>query len=146
MRMAVQATGHCLIGCGIGEVLGMLMGTALGWSNGRTIVFALLLAFAFGYGLTLRTLRRSNMAWQNAFQIALAADTASIAAMEMTDNAAMLVLPGAMDAHPTAPWFWLSLTISLGLAFLATVPVNAYLISRGRGHSVMHAHHGHDGH
>jgi hypothetical protein len=142
-RTAVQATLHCLTGCAIGEVLGMVIGTALGWSAGPTVVLAVALAFVFGYALTMRPLLRSGIDFRTALKLALAADTVSIAVMEIIDNAVMLAVPGAMEAG-LANWvFWASLAFALAVAFVLTVPVNRWLISRGRGHAVTHQHHAH---
>jgi uncharacterized membrane protein len=139
-RTAWSATLHCLTGCAIGEVLGMVVGTALGWSNAATIVLAVVLAFLFGYALTLWPLLKA-MGLAAAARLALAADTASITIMEIVDNAIMLVIPGAMDAGLDSPLFWGSLAFALALAALAAFPVNRWLIKRGRGHAVVHAHH-----
>jgi hypothetical protein len=142
-RTAVQATLHCLTGCAIGEVLGMVIGTALGWSAGPTVVLAVALAFVFGYALTMRPLLRSGIDFRTALKLALAADTVSIAVMEIIDNAVMLAVPGAMEAG-LANWvFWASLAFALAVAVVLTVPVNRWLISRGRGHAVTHQHHAH---
>jgi hypothetical protein len=141
-RTAWSATLHCLTGCAIGEVLGMVIGTALGWSNAATIALAVVLAFFFGYALTLRPLLRA-MSFAAAMRLALAADTASITVMELVDNAIMLVIPGAMDAGLASILFWASLAVSLAIAALAAFPVNRWLIARGRGHAVVHAHHHH---
>jgi hypothetical protein len=141
-RTAWSATLHCLSGCAIGEVLGMVIGTALGWSNAATIALAVVLAFFFGYALTLRPLL-SVMSFAAAMRLALAADTASITVMEIVDNAIMLVIPGAMDAGLASILFWASLAVSLAIAAVAAFPVNRWLISRGRGHAVVHAHHHH---
>ena len=142
-RLAFSATLHCLTGCAIGEVLGMVIGTALGWSNLATIALAIGLAFVFGYLMTMLPLLRSGMAWGAAARLALIADTASITIMEIVDNAVMLVIPGAMDAPLDSALFWGSLAISLVIAGAAAFPVNRYLIARGRGHAVVHAHHNH---
>jgi hypothetical protein len=141
-RTAWSATLHCLTGCAIGEVLGMVIGTALGWGNGATIALAVVLAFLFGYALTLRPLI-SAMSFAAAMRLALAADTASITVMEIVDNTVMLVVPGAMSAGLTSILFWASLAFSLAVAALAAFPVNRWLIARGRGHAVVHAHHHH---
>ena len=141
-RLAFSATIHCLTGCGIGEVLGMVIGTALGWSNLATIVLAVALAFVFGYALTLIPLIRAKLAWSAALGLAFAADTASITIMEIVDNGVMLALPGAMDAPITSAYFWGSLGLSLLIAGAAAFPVNLWLIRRGRGHAHVHAHHG----
>lgn len=142
-RLTLSATLHCLTGCAIGEVLGMVIGTALGWSNLATIALAVGLAFVSGYLLTMLPLLRARMAFGQATRLALAADTASIAIMEVVDNAVMLVIPGAMDAPLDSLLFWGSLAIALVIAGVAAFPVNRYLIARGRGHAVVHAHHGH---
>jgi hypothetical protein len=139
-RTAWSATLHCLTGCAIGEVLGMVIGTALGWGNGATIALAVVLAFMFGYALTLLPLLKA-MAVRSALKLALAADTASITVMEIVDNAIMLVIPGAMDAGLNSLLFWGSLAFSLAVAAIAAFPVNRWLIARGKGHAVVHAHH-----
>ena len=142
-RLAVSATLHCLTGCGIGEVLGMVIGTALGWGNGATMALAIGLAFVFGYALTMRPLLRAGLTAGAAAGLALAADTASITIMEIVDNAIMLAIPGAMDAGLKEPLFWGSLALALLIAGAAAFPVNRWLIARGRGHAVVHRHHGH---
>ena len=142
-RTAFDATVHCLTGCAIGEVAGMAIGTALGWSAGSTIALAVVLAFFFGYLLTLLPLRRSGMTTLAALRVAFAADTVSIAIMEVVDNLIMLAIPGAMDAGLGEPLFWGSLAGALVIAGAAALPVNRWLISRGRGHAVVHGHHGH---
>ncbi len=144
-QLAFSATLHCLTGCAIGEVLGMVIGTGLGWSDAATIVLSVALAFLFGYSLTLRPLLASGIAFAAAARLALAADTLSITVMEIVDNAIMLVIPGAMDAGPRSALFWGSLVVALGIAFVAAFPVNYWLIRRGRGHAVVHQHHGHHG-
>ncbi len=141
-RMAISATLHCLTGCAIGEVLGMVIGTALGWGNAATIGLAIVLAFVFGYSFTLVPVLRSGLALRAAVGIALAADTVSIAVMEIVDNAVVLVIPGAMDAGLTSVLFWASLAVALAVAFVVTVPVNRALIARGKGHAVVHRYHG----
>ncbi|WP_433611091.1 DUF4396 domain-containing protein [Dactylosporangium sp. CA-139114] len=140
-RQAVTATLHCLTGCAIGEVAGMVLGTALGWGNTTTIIVSIALAFAFGYALTLRSVRSAGLTLRAALPVVLAADTASIATMELVDNGVVLAIPGALDAGLADARFWLSLLISLVLAFAVTVPVNRFLIARGRGHAVVHQHH-----
>ena len=140
-RPALQATLHCLTGCAIGEVLGMVIGTALGWGNLATVVLAVVLAFVFGYSLTIRPVLRSGLAFKAALGVALAADTVSIAVMEVVDNAVMLLVPGAMDAGLGNWVFWAALVFSLAVAFVVTVPVNRWMISRGKGHAVVHQHH-----
>ena len=141
-RMAVRATMHCLTGCAIGEVLGMVIGTALGWSDLATIILAVILAFFFGYALTIRAVLAAGLTLGAAIPIALTADTVSITVMEITDNAILLVVPGAMEAGLREWLFWGALAFSLVVAFVVTLPVNRYLIARGRGHAVMHDLHG----
>ena len=145
-RAALSATIHCLTGCAIGEVLGMVLGTALRWSNATTIVVSIVLAFAFGYALTMSSLVRSGSTIRAALSLALASDTVSIAVMEVTDNAIMLAVPSAMSAGVGSPVFWASLVGSLLIAGVVAYPVNRWLISRGRGHALVHAHHGHHSH
>lgn len=140
-RTAFSATLHCLTGCAIGEVLGMVIGTALGWSNVATIALAVGLAFFFGYSLTMLPLLRSGLALATALPLAFAADTISIAIMEIVDNLIMLVIPGAMEAGPLSLLFWGSLAFALAVAFVAAFPANRYLIARGRGHAVVHEYH-----
>ena len=140
-RSAVSATLHCLTGCAIGEVLGLVLATWWGWSNGPSIMLAIVLAFAFGYALTIAPVLRSGVSLRQAIGIALAADTVSIATMEVMDNAVVLVVPGAMNAGLTDVLFWGSLAASLVVAFIVTVPVNRALIKRGKGHAVVHQFH-----
>ena len=143
----MSATLHCLTGCAIGEVLGMVIGAALGWSALQTIALAVALAFVFGYALTIRPVLRSGLAWSAAGPVALAADTLSITVMEIVDNAVMLLIPGAMDAGLASPLFWGSLAFALAVAFVVTVPVNRWLITRGRGHATAAQYHpGQGGH
>jgi hypothetical protein len=142
-RTALSATVHCLTGCAIGEVLGMVIGTALGWGAGATIALAVVLAFLFGYALTMLPLLRSGMAFSTALGLAFASDTASITIMEIADNVIMVVIPGAMDAPLSSPLFWGSLAVALPIAGAFAFPVNRWLIARGRGHALVHAHHGH---
>ena len=140
-RIAFSATVHCLTGCAIGEVLGMIIGTALGWSDMETIALAVVLAFFFGYSLTMLPLLRAGIAFGAAVPLALASDTISIAIMEVVDNAIMLLIPGAMDAGLDNFRFWGSLAVALLIAGAFAYPVNRWLISRGKGHAVVHAHH-----
>jgi hypothetical protein len=140
-KTAVSATLHCLTGCAIGEVLGMVIGTALGWHNAATVVLSVALAFVFGYALTMRSALGHGMALGAAFQVALAADTVSILVMEVVDNAIVVLVPGAMDAGLTSALFWGSLVVALAVAFVVTVPVNRWMIARGKGHAVVHEMH-----
>ncbi|MFI1583452.1 DUF4396 domain-containing protein [Embleya sp. NPDC020630] len=140
-KMAAAATLHCLTGCAIGEVLGMIIGTALGWSNLATIITAVVLAFVFGYGLTMRGVLRAGVDLRQAVKVALAADTVSIIVMEVMDNSVMMLVPGAMHAGLGDLLFWASLALSFAVAFVITVPVNRWLIARGKGHAVVHAYH-----
>jgi Domain of unknown function (DUF4396) len=146
-RLAHSATAHCLTGCAIGEVLGLVIGTILGWGTLATIVLAVVLAFFFGYSLTMLPLLRSGMALATVLPIAFAADTLSITVMEIVDNLIILIIPGAMEAGLTSLLFWGSLAFALAVAFVAAFPVNRWLIARGKGHAVVHEHHGgHGGH
>ena len=140
--MAASATAHCLTGCAIGEVAGMVIGTAFGWTNLPTVVLSVALAFVFGYALTMSGVLRAGLAFRQALQVALAADTVSIAVMEVVDNLVMLGIPGVMGAGLANPLFWGTLAFSLAVAFVATVPVNRWMIGRGKGHAVVHAYHG----
>jgi hypothetical protein len=142
-RLAFSATLHCLTGCAIGEVLGLVLATALGWGNAASIAIAVVLAFVFGYSFTLVPLLRSGIVLGTAIGLALAADTLSIVVMEIVDSAIVLVWPGAMAAGLADLLFWGSLAIALAVAFAAAYPVNRALIARGRGHAVVHAYHGH---
>jgi hypothetical protein len=142
-RVAFSATVHCLTGCAIGEVLGMVVGTALGWGDWETIAVSIALAFFFGYALTMLPLLRSGIAFAAAAPVALASDTVSITIMEIVDNGIMLVIPGALEAGLDEVLFWGSLAFALVLAGLVAYPVNRWLISRGRGHAVVHAFHEH---
>ncbi|MFE6751249.1 DUF4396 domain-containing protein [Kitasatospora purpeofusca] len=140
---AAQATLHCLTGCAIGEILGMVLGTAFGLHNGGTVVLSVLLAFVFGYALTMRGVLKAGLDVRTAVKVALAADTVSIIVMEIIDNSVMVTVPGAMDAGLGDVLFWLALAGSLVLAFVLTVPVNKWMIGKGRGHAVVHAYHQH---
>lgn len=140
-REAISATRHCLTGCAIGEVLGMVVSTWWGLNNAASIIVSTGLAFVFGYSLTLTPVLRSGVGFRTALGVALAADTVSIAVMELTDNGFVLAVPGALDAGLGDLLFWASLAASLVIAFLVTVPVNRVLIGRGKGHAVVHAYH-----
>jgi Domain of unknown function (DUF4396) len=140
-RAAVQATLHCLTGCAIGEVLGMVIATALGLGDLPSILLAIALAFVFGFGLTVLSVRRAGVPAGRALSLAFASDTISIAVMEVVDNAFILLVPGALAAGLDEGLFWWSLAASLAVAFVLTVPVNRALIARGRGHAVVHALH-----
>ena len=140
-RTAVSATLHCLTGCAIGEVLGMVLATWWGWSNAPSIVLSIVLAFFFGYLLTFTSVRRHGLTPREAIRAAVAADTVSIVVMELVDNAFILAVPGAMNATLADLLFWTSLVVSLAVAFVVTVPVNRWMIGRGKGHAVVHAMH-----
>jgi hypothetical protein len=144
LRLALATTVHCLTGCAIGEVLGLVIATALGWHDLPSVLLAIALAFVFGYGLTMRPLLAAGTPFRAAVRVALAGDTLSIVVMEIVDNAIMLAIPGAMDAGLTDPLFWGSLVAALAIAFVAAVPANYWLIGRGGGHAApgAHAHHG----
>ena len=141
-RFAFDATVHCLTGCAIGEVLGMAISTALGWHDLASIMISIVLAFFFGYLLTIRLLRRGGLPFGRAARTAVATDTISITAMEVVDNLLLVAIPGAMAAGLTDLLFWGSLLVSLAVAFVVTLPINRWLISRGMGHAVMHSAHG----
>ena len=140
-RLAARATTHCLIGCGIGEVLGLVIASALGWATLPSIVLAIGLAFVFGYSLTLWPLIGAGMSVGAAAGLAFAADTLSITVMEIVDNAIVLLIPGAMDAGLDSLLFWGSLVVALAIAWVVAFPVNRWLIARGRGHAVVHGRH-----
>ncbi|NWF30326.1 DUF4396 domain-containing protein [Streptomyces sp. PKU-EA00015] len=139
--MAAKATLHCLTGCAIGEVLGMIIGTSLGWGNAPTMALAIALAFFFGYSLTLWAVVRAGVGLKTAIGVALAADTLSITVMEIVDNGVLLLVPGAMDAHLADGLFWGALAFAFLIAFLVTTPVNKWMIGRGKGHAVVHQYH-----
>jgi hypothetical protein len=141
-RLAFSATAHCLTGCAIGEVLGLVIGTALGWGTFATIALAVVLAFFFGYLLTMVPLLRSGLALATVLPLAFASDTLSITVMEIVDNLIILVIPGAMEAGLGSLLFWGSLAFALAVAFVAAFPVNRWLIARGKGHAVVHEYHG----
>jgi hypothetical protein len=139
-RMAASATTHCLTGCAMGEVLGLVVATQLGWHDLPSIALAIVLAFVFGYALTVRGLLAAGITPQRAVRLAFASDTISIGVMEIVDNLIVLVIPGAMAAGIVDPLFWGSLVLSLAVAWLVAFPVNRFLISRGRGHAVIPGH------
>ena len=140
-RLALSATLHCLAGCSIGEILGMVIGTALNWSNLVTVTISIILAFVFGYSLTIRPLRNAGIPMPRAIRLALAADTVSITIMEIVDTSFMLAVPGAMNAQIDESLFWVSLAAALVTAGLAAYPANRWLIKRGRGHAIVHESH-----
>lgn len=139
--MAASATLHCLTGCAIGEILGLMIGTAAGLSNGVTIVISVALAFVFGFSLSSLPLLKAGLGVGAALSVVLAADTLSIATMEVVDNLVMAVIPGAMDAGLVNVLFWVGMMISLTVAFFAAYPVNRYLLQRGKGHALTHEYH-----
>ncbi|MBZ4015145.1 hypothetical protein CCS38_05185 [Streptomyces purpurogeneiscleroticus] len=138
---AAKATLHCLTGCAIGEILGMVIGTALLWGNVPTMILAITLAFLFGYSFTLFAVRRAGLGLKAAIKVALAADTVSIAVMELVDNGIIALVPGALDAHLADGLFWSALLGGFAVAFVITTPVNKWMIGRGKGHAVVHAYH-----
>ena len=142
-RLAFSATVHCLTGCAIGEVLGMILATWWGWGDFASIALAIVLAFFFGYGLTSLPLLRSGMGVRQVAPLAFASDTASIATMELVDNLFIIIVPGALSAGLGDPLFWWSLAVGLLIAGAVAFPLNRWLISRGKGHAVVHAHHAH---
>jgi hypothetical protein len=143
-KMAASATLHCLTGCALGEVAGLVIGTALGWSALPAIALAIALAFVFGFTLSTLPLRKAGLGFFAALSIVFAADTLSIATMEVVDNVVMAIIPGAMSAGLVSPLFWISMPLALGVAYLAAFPVNKYLLTKGKGHAlVMKYHEGH---
>ncbi len=150
--MAANATLHCLTGCAIGEIAGLMIGTALGLSTGVTIALAVGLAFLFGYALSTLPLIQAGLSFGAALSVVFAADTLSIAVMELVDNLVMALIPGAMDSGLVNPIFWIGMMIALTAAFIAAFPVNRYLIDKGKGHALTHQYHhgpeheGHEGH
>lgn len=144
--VAIKATLHCLTGCSIGEVLGMVLATAWGWHNAAQIGLAIGLAFVFGYGLTMSSLLRSKVSFKKALGVAFVADTVSIIIMEIVANGFVAIVPGALHASLNDWLFWWSLTAGLVIAFIVAVPANSWLISRGKGHAAMHEYHGHGDH
>jgi hypothetical protein len=145
-RITFSATLHCLTGCAIGEVLGMVLATWWGWGDVASVLLAVGLAFFFGYLLTFVGVRRAGLDVSSAVRAALAADTLSITVMELVDNGFLVMWPGAMEATLADSLFWVALGASLAVAFVVTVPVNRWLIERGRGHAVVHRMHGHARH
>lgn len=139
--MAASATAHCLTGCAIGEIAGMVIATAAGLGNAAAIGLSIGLAFFFGYGLAMRAVLRAGVRPGQALRVAIASDTVSIGVMEVIDNAVILAIPAALTAGLTSGLFWGSLVFSLAVAFAITTPVNRWMIARGRGHAVMHAYH-----
>jgi hypothetical protein len=142
-RSATAATVHCLTGCAIGEVLGLVVATALDWSAAPSIAISVLLAFLFGYGLTIRTVLGAGITFRRAVPVVLASDTVSIATMELVDSAFIVAVPGALAAGLADGLFWWSLAVSLAIAFVVALPVNRWLIARGRGHALVHHAHSH---
>lgn len=141
--MAASATLHCLIGCAIGEMIGVTIGTHLGWAPHATVLLAAILSFVSGYSVSTWPLLRAGLPFWRALRLVLAADTVSILTMTIVDNILMLTIPGAMDKNLAHPVYWLSRSLSLGAAFVAAYPVNLWLLRRGKGHALMHAHHDH---
>jgi len=143
--MAASATLHCLTGCAIGEILGLIIGTALGLSTGMTVAIAVVLAFVFGFSLSTLPLLKMGVTFFAALSVVFAADTLSIATMEVVDNSVMAVIPNAMNAGLVSPLFWIAMPLSLIAAFVAAYPVNRYLLTKGKGHAlVMKYHTGHN--
>ena len=141
-KLAVSATIHCLTGCAIGEISGLIIGEIIGLSAIWTIVLAVSLAFLFGYLLSLLPLLSADISLKTAMKLVLAADTLSITTMEIVDNTVMAIIPGALEAGIVNPIFWIGMSIALTTAFFAAYPVNKYLISKNKGHALMHEQHG----
>ncbi len=142
-KLAIRATLHCLTGCSIGEIAGMVVGMALSLHNAVTVILSTILAFLCGYTLALWPITQNGVPLRRAFTLVLAAETFSILAMELTDNAVMVAIPGAMSAGLMNPKFWYAMPISLALAFIVTTPINYFLLKRGRGHALLHEYHDH---
>lgn len=140
-RMSISATLHCLLGCSIGEIGGLLIGTAAGWSNTLTLVVSIVLAFICGYSLSMVPLLKHHLPFRRALVVILLADTLSITAMEITDNTVMAIVPGAMGAGLNNILFWVTMPLSLAVAFAVAVPVNEFLLRRGQGHALVHKYH-----
>jgi hypothetical protein len=140
-QMAASATLHCLTGCSIGEITGMVVGTMAKFSNLQTIVLSVALAFVFGFSLSMIPVVKAGLSYKAALLVVLAADTLSITAMEIADNGVMASIPGAMNAGLVNPLFWIGMAISLTVAFLVAYPVNRYLLTRGKGHALVHEYH-----
>jgi hypothetical protein len=140
-KLAVAATLHCLSGCAIGEIIGSVIGSGLNWSNLGIEALTIPLAFFFGYSLTMRPLLKHGLDFKKAVRVALASDSLSIITMEVVDTLIILLIPGALAAGPSTLLFWASLSVALAVAFIFAVPVNRYLIGRGKGHAVAHSHH-----
>jgi hypothetical protein len=145
-KTATSATLHCLTGCAIGEVAGMIVSTALGWAAGPSVAISIVFAFLFGYAFSMVPLVRHGLEFKKALGVALAADTVSITVMEVSDNLFIVAVPGAINAGLNTWLFWISLAVSLLVAFAAAWPVNRWLIARGKGHAVAHQYHDHSGH
>lgn len=146
-EMAANATLHCLTGCAIGEITGMIIGTIIGLSNPHTALLSFSLAFLFGYSLSTLPLLKAGLTFGTAISLVLAADTLSIFTMEVVDNLIMLIIPGAMGAGLVNPLFWISMSLAMTVAFFAAYPVNKHLLSKGKGHALVHKyHHGHHNH
>jgi hypothetical protein len=141
LKTAIKATLHCLTGCAIGEILGMVISTALNWNNFVTVAVSIVLSFIFGYSLSLLPIVKAGVPFKKALPIALASDTVSITSMEIVDNLLEIIIPGALAASLSSFLFWWSLALSLAVAFIITVPVNRYLIARGKGHALVHKYH-----
>lgn len=140
-NMAVSATLHCITGCAIGEITGLIIGSIIGLSTGANIVLAIALAFLFGYSLSMLPLLKNGLTFKKALSIILVADTLSILTMEIVDNSVMALIPNAMNADLVNPIYWMAMPISLLAAFIAAVPVNRYLLMRGKGHALVHEYH-----
>lgn len=145
-KTAASATLHCLIGCGIGEILGMVISSALGWPAAPSIALAVFLAFVFGYAFSMRPLLQHGLSLRQALGLAFVADTSSITTMEIVDNGFILAVPGAIHADLDSLLFWGSLLLSLAVAFMVAYPLNRWLIARGKGHAVVHHLHSHNHH
>lgn len=142
-NMAVSATLHCLAGCAIGEMIGVTIGTHVGFTPHRTVILAAILSFMSGYSVSTWPLLKAKISFLKALRLVFAADTVSILTMTVADNLLILVIPGAMDKNLAHPVYWVSRVLSLTTAFIAAYPVNAYLLKKGKGHALTHGFHGH---
>lgn len=140
-NMAISATLHCITGCAIGEITGLIIGSVIGLSSGANIALAIALSFLFGYSLSMLPLLKNGLSFQKALAIILVADTLSILTMEIVDNTVMALIPNAMNANLVNPIYWIAMPVSLIAAFFVAVPVNRYLLMRGKGHALVHEYH-----
>ena len=140
-KMAALATLHCLLGCAVGEMIGVTIGTHMGFAPHETVMLAFVLSFVSGYTVSTWPLLRAGMKFRPAIRLVFTADTVSILTMTIVDNLIMLSVPGAMDKDLTHPIYWVSRIVALVAAFVVAWPVNIYLLKRGKGHALTHPNH-----